>query len=116
AVQLAVDAGLELGQAGGIQVNRFQQTSDPDIYAVGDASEYVHAVSHTAMRVPLAGPANRAGRIAGEHAARGESPPMAEVAGTAIVRVFDLAAAVTGLSEKSARRLGIEARAVYIAA
>ena len=69
----ANDADLELGVSNAISVNEFQQTSDPDIYAVGDASEYVYAPTNKKMPIPLAGPANRAGRIAGEHAASGKS-------------------------------------------
>ncbi len=114
--QLAKAAGLELGAMGGIKVNRFMQTSDPCIYAVGDAVEYLHAVTGTPMRAALAGPANRAGRIAGQHAATDRAAPMAPVLGTAIVRVFERTAAITGLSVKLARKLGIEARAVVISA
>ncbi|MBI2424929.1 MAG: FAD-dependent oxidoreductase [Candidatus Hydrogenedentes bacterium] len=114
--QLAAAAGLELGPMGGICINEFLQTSDPDIYAVGDAVEYTHTVLGTKMRVPLAGPANRAGRLAGEHAATGRSASMAPVAGTAIVRVFHQTAALTGLSIKGAARAGLEARSVTIAA
>ncbi|PQO47292.1 FAD-dependent oxidoreductase [Blastopirellula marina] len=115
-VQLAKAAGLEIGATGGIAVNRFSQTSDPDIYAVGDAAEYPYGPTGTQMRVPLAGPANRAGRLAGEHAASGCSAEMPDVQGTAVVRVFDQAAAITGLSRKMAARLGIEATSVTIAA
>lgn len=113
---LAVDAGLRIGRTGGIVTNQFQQTSDPDIYAAGDACEYVFGPTSELMRVPLAGPANRAGRTAGEHAATGQSAPSAPVFGTAIVRVFELTAATTGLSAKSARRAGIDFRSVTIVA
>ncbi len=114
--QLAEAAGLSIGQTGGIAVNEYSQTEDPDIYAVGDVVEYCHGVLGEPMRIPLAGPANRAGRLAGEHAATGQSPPMQPVLGTAIVRVFDLGAATTGLTEKLAARYGVEARAAYIVA
>jgi len=114
--QLAEAAGLRIGQTGGIAVNEYSQTDDPDIYAVGDAVEYRHGVLGESMRIPLAGPANRAGRLAGEHAATGQSPPMQPVLGTAIVRVFDLGAATTGLTEKLAARYGVEARSAYIVA
>ena len=111
---LAEDAGLDLGESRGIATNDFMQTSDPDVYAVGDAAEYPYAPGGTRMRVPLAGPANRAGRLAGEHAATGKSSGMPPVMGTAIVRVFDLAAGMTGLSLKRAKQLGLDARAVTV--
>ncbi|TWT39282.1 FAD-dependent oxidoreductase [Blastopirellula retiformator] len=115
-VQLAKAAGLEIGATGGIAVNRFSQTSDPDIYAVGDAAEYTYGPTGQQMRVPLAGPANRAGRLAGEHAATDGSAEMPEVQGTAIVRVFEQAAGITGLSMKMARKLGYDPLSVTIAA
>lgn len=112
--ELAKACDLELGEMGGIKVNEFMQTSDPSIYAVGDAVEYQHGVLDIAMRVALAGPANRAGRVAGEHAATGNSPAMGPVYGTAIVRVYELGAASTGLSEKLAKRMNRKAKAVII--
>jgi len=114
--KLAEQAGLELGPMRGIRVNEHMQTSDPYIYAVGDAVEYQHGVLGTPARVPLAGPANRAGRLAGQHAATDEAPPMAPVLGTAIVRVFEKTAAMTGLSVKLARKVGREARAAVVVA
>lgn len=113
-VRLAQEAGLELGATGGIKVNDHLQTSDPRIYAVGDAVEYRHAVSDMLMRVPLAGPANRAGRLAGEHAATGRSSPMGAVLGTAIVRVFEKAAAVTGCNKRCTDMVKREVGSVYI--
>lgn len=114
--QLAAEAGLRLGESGGIRVNEFLQTSDPDIYAAGDAVEYTHAVADLHMRVPLAGPANRSGRLAGEHAATGRCAPMPPVLGTAIVRVFDTVAAVTGCNERCVARLGGTVQRLYITA
>ncbi len=114
--ELAQVAGLEIGDSGGIAVNQYMQTSDPLIYAVGDAVEYEHQVLGRKMRIPLAGPANRAGRIAGEHAAADASPAMAPVLGTSIVRVFEKTAAMTGLSEKMAARAGLEVHAVWVPA
>ena len=113
---LASESGLNVCGTGGIQVNEFLQTNDADIYAVGDVSEYVFAPTGQTMRVPLAGPANRAGRLAGEHAATGTSQPMAAVMGTAIVRVFEQTAAMTGLSLKAAKSCGIDAKCVTIVA
>ncbi|MCA9109861.1 MAG: FAD-dependent oxidoreductase, partial [Planctomycetaceae bacterium] len=114
--QLAQAAGLDIGETGGIVTNRFLQTNDPDIYAVGDACEYVCGPLNRQQRVPLAGPANRAGRLAGEHAATGNCQPMGNVLGTAIVRVFDQTAAMTGLSVKAANRFGVKATSVTIVA
>ncbi len=113
---LAEQAGLTIGPGGGIAANEYQQTNDPDIYAVGDACEYVFGPTGQPQRIALAGPANRAGRLAGEHAATGRSMPMAPVFGTSIVRVFDRTAAVTGLTAKLAARLGIPARSVTVVA
>lgn len=101
--QLAVGAGLAIGQAGGVTVNEYCQTSDPDIYAVGDMIEYHHGVLDKPMRIPLAGPANRSGRVAGSHAACGKSAGMASVQGTSIVRVFGLAAGTTGVNERTCK-------------
>ena len=114
--QLAAAAGLDVGLTGGVQVNHFLQTRDPDIYAVGDVSEYTFGPTGHTMRLPLAGPANRAGRLAGEHAATGDCQQMAPVLGTAIVRVFDTAVAMTGLSLKSALQCGINATSVTVVA
>lgn len=115
-VKLAADAGLTLGSSGGIVVNAMMQTDDPSIYAVGDAAEYPFGPTGRSQRVPLAGPANRAGRLAGEHAATGRSDAMAPVWGTSIVRVFDQTAAMTGLTRGAAARLRIEARSVTVIA
>jgi len=114
AIELARDAGIEIGARGGIAVNGFMQTSHPDIYAVGDAVEYQHGVLEEPLRIPLAGPANRAGRIAGQHAASGSADPMIPPMGTAIVRVFGLTAAMTGLSKKNAKRSERNSRSVIV--
>lgn len=114
-VELAKQAGLDLGPTGGITVNEFLQTSHADIYAAGDAIEYHHGVLDQPMRIPLAGPANRAGRIAGEHAATGKSAPMAPPMGTAIVRVFGITAALTGLTTEFGNRMQRPSRSVLVA-
>jgi NADPH-dependent 2,4-dienoyl-CoA reductase/sulfur reductase-like enzyme/rhodanese-related sulfurtransferase len=98
--KLAVEAGLTLGDSGGLLVNEFMQTSDPSIYAAGDLVEYTHQITGAKTLNPLAGPANRSGRIAGEHAASGKSQPMGGVLGTSIVRVFETTVGMTGLNEK----------------
>lgn len=112
-VKLAANAGLTIGPSGAIAVNAYSQTNDPDIYAVGDAAEVHHGVLGRAARVPLAGPANRNGRLAGEHAATGKSARVTPVLGTAIVGAFGKAAASTGLTARSARLAGYEVGASY---
>jgi NADPH-dependent 2,4-dienoyl-CoA reductase/sulfur reductase-like enzyme/rhodanese-related sulfurtransferase len=113
-VQLAADAGLTLGAARAIAVDEYQRASDPDIYAVGDASQTVHGVTGQASWIPLAAPANRQGRIAGEHAATGSSPRSGRVLGTAIVRVFDQNVGITGLNERNARAAGLSVDSAYV--
>ncbi|MBI1375858.1 MAG: NADH oxidase [Phycisphaera sp.] len=110
---LAQSIGLALGATGGIAVNEHMQTDDPVIYAVGDAAEYRHAVADLNMRIPLAGPANRAGRVAGEHAATDAGPAMAPVMGTAIVRAFGVTAAVTGCNGRCIASMGCATRSVW---
>ncbi len=117
--QLAIDAGLSIGATGGVRVNAYMQTDDPTIYAVGDMVEYHHGVLDKPMRIPLAAPANRSGRVAGAHAAGIPSEAqstMGSVYGTCIVRVFGLAAGTTGLSEKSCRAAKIDYRVATIQA
>jgi rhodanese-related sulfurtransferase len=92
------------------------RTSDPDIYAVGDAAEYAFGVTGTRMRLPLAGPANRTGRLAGEHAATGASRPAPAAWGTSVMRCFGCSAGLSGLSLRSALAAGFEARAVHVVA
>ena len=107
-LELAQMAGINIGKAGGIAADEFRRTSAPDIYAVGDAAEVVHRVNGAAARIPLAGAANRHGRAAGEHAATGNARPSAAVLGTAVVRVFGLDVAVTGLSRRAAVAAGFD--------
>jgi NADPH-dependent 2,4-dienoyl-CoA reductase/sulfur reductase-like enzyme/rhodanese-related sulfurtransferase len=111
--KLAVDAGLEVGPRGGIRVNEFLQTSDPDIYAVGDAIEIKDFVSGDPTQVPLAGPANRQGRIAADNVL-GRRSRYRGTQGTAVVGVFDRTAAITGASEKALRRANRAYRKVYV--
>ena len=112
-LQLAKDAGLEMGEAGGLLVNEQLQTSDTDIYAAGDMVEIEHRVNGKKVRIPLAGPANRQGRIAAENALGGNHSYKGAL-GTSIVRVFEAVAGITGLSLKQARALGMDADAVVI--
>lgn len=111
--QLAVEAGLEVGPRGGIKVNDRMRTSDPSIYAVGDAVEIQDFVARTPAQVPLAGPANRQGRIAADNIF-GRDSRYRGTQGTAIVGFFDLVAATTGLSEKSLKREETPYEKVYI--
>lgn len=113
-IALAEQSGLEIGASGAIATNAWMQTSDPDIYAVGDAVEYVYGPTALPTRIALAGPANRAGRLAGEHAATGSGPATHPVLGTSIVRVFGVTAALTGLTESLAARLDLPCRSATI--
>jgi NADPH-dependent 2,4-dienoyl-CoA reductase/sulfur reductase-like enzyme/rhodanese-related sulfurtransferase len=115
-LKLAEQAGLRIGEAGGVAVNDYLQTDDPDIFACGDLVEYPHQVLHRPQRIPLGGPANRSGRIAGAYAACGRSEPMGAVLGTSVVRVFELTAACTGLNEKTCIAKGIEHRSAIVQA
>ncbi len=110
---LARDAGLELGATGGIKVNDHMQTSDPDIYAVGDAIEVTDFTTGQPALIPLAGPANRQGRIASDNIF-GRNSSYKNTQGTAICKVFNMAIGMTGLSEKMARRQGIAYEKVYV--
>jgi NADPH-dependent 2,4-dienoyl-CoA reductase/sulfur reductase-like enzyme/rhodanese-related sulfurtransferase len=111
--KLAVDSGLEVGPRGGIRVNDHLQTSDPNIYAVGDAIEVKDFISGDPTQVPLAGPANRQGRLAADHIF-GRSVRYRGTQGTGIVRVFERTAAMTGASEKVLRRANRPYRKVYV--
>jgi NADPH-dependent 2,4-dienoyl-CoA reductase/sulfur reductase-like enzyme/rhodanese-related sulfurtransferase len=111
--KLAVDAGLEVGPRGGIRVNEYLQTSDPNIYAVGDVIEVKDVVTGDPTQVPLAGPANRQGRIAANNIF-GRATRYRGTQGTAIVGVFERTAAMTGASEKALRRANRPFRKVYV--
>ncbi|MFA5206566.1 MAG: DsrE/DsrF/DrsH-like family protein, partial [Lentisphaeria bacterium] len=110
---LAAAAGLELGPRGGIRVDARLRTSDPDIYAAGDAVEVVDAVTGQPAVIPLAGPANRQGRIVADNLA-GRDSAYAGTQGTAIVKLFGLTAGGTGASEKTLRRIGRPYAKVYL--
>jgi NADPH-dependent 2,4-dienoyl-CoA reductase/sulfur reductase-like enzyme/rhodanese-related sulfurtransferase len=104
-VALAKNAGLDIGERGGIRVNGHMRTSDPDIFAVGDAVEVKDFVTGEWGLVALAGPANRQGRIAADVIA-GREANFRGTQGTAIIGLFGGAAAWTGVSEKTLQRLG----------
>lgn len=112
-VSLAESAGLRIGKSGGIWVDEHMRTSDRDIFAVGDAIEISHVVLGEQSIVPLAGPANRQGRIAADNALGGDSRYRG-TQGTAIVGVLGKTAAMTGASEKALVRAGRAFRKVYI--
>ena len=104
---LARRAGLTLGQKGAIAVNDQMQTSDPDIYAVGDAVELTHAVTGRKTLVSLAGPANRQGRVAADSIC-GIGDRYAGAQGSSILKLFGMTAAATGLNERAAKAAGLD--------
>ena len=104
-VELARQAGIEIGVTGGVKVNARMESSDPDIYAVGDAAETTHMLTGARTRIPLAGPANRQGRIAGANAAGGHFIYPGAL-GTSIVRVLHMTAGFTGLNSVQAAKAG----------
>ena len=112
-LQLAKESGLEIGEAGGLLVNSQLQTSDSDIFAAGDMVEIEHRVNGKKVRIPLAGPANRQGRIAAENALGGNHHYRGAL-GTSVVRVFEAVAGTTGLSLKQALAAGMDADAVVV--
>lgn len=103
---LAKEAGLELGMRGTIIVNPHMQTSDPHIYAIGDAVEVRHLVSGKSVNLPLAGPASKQARVAADHIC-GRQVEFKGVQGTSIVKVFDLTVASTGLNSRQLDELGL---------
>lgn len=111
--KLADEAGLELGKTGGILVNEHLQTSDPDIFAVGDVIEVRDLISQTPALIPLAGPANRQGRIVADNIC-GLSSKYTATQGTAILKLFDMAVAMTGNNEKSLQRNNIPYLKTYV--
>ncbi len=111
-IQLVEPAGLELGPNGGIAVNDDNQTNDPDIYAVGDAVEKPDAVSHATSLIALANVANRQGRRVADHIAGRPSRTVPSL-GTAIVKVFDIAAATVGWNERRLEAAGRPFRSLH---
>ncbi|MYL84201.1 FAD-dependent oxidoreductase [Desulfovibrio aerotolerans] len=107
-VALAKAAGLTLGATGGIAVNAHMTTSDPDIYAAGDCVEVLNRLTGKPMLAPYGDLANLEGRVAGENAVLGDKATFPGTIGSGICKVFDFAAASTGLSERRAREAGFE--------
>lgn len=110
---LASEAGLKIGELGGIWTTPSMQTSDPAIYAVGDAIEEADFVTGNQALVPLAGPANRQGRMAADNML-GRNETYQGTQGTAICKIFDLAIASTGKNEKQLKRDGVDYEKVYV--
>lgn len=112
-VTLAKMAGIELGPRGGIKVDEYLRTSDPAIFAAGDAVETTHRVLGGSWLIPLAGPANRQGRAVADTIA-GRPTTWAGAFGTSIVKVFEMTAGGTGANEKTLKRENIPYRKVYL--
>jgi len=111
---LARKAGLTIGESGGLLVDEHLRTSDPHIWAAGDMVEVLQPVSGRRVRIPLAGPANRQGRIAASNAL-GAAMKYPGALGSSVVKVFDCTAASTGLTEAAAREAGFDAGAAVVA-
>jgi NADPH-dependent 2,4-dienoyl-CoA reductase/sulfur reductase-like enzyme/rhodanese-related sulfurtransferase len=107
-VKLAGEAGLGIGKLGGILVDEYMATSDPDIYAAGDCVEIKHLITGKNVLAPMGDLANLQGRVAGENAICGNSVVFPGTIHTSICKVFDFAAGSTGLTEKSARQNAID--------
>ncbi|MHC4431979.1 MAG: NAD(P)/FAD-dependent oxidoreductase, partial [Planctomycetota bacterium] len=112
-VELAKQAELEIGKTGGIRVNERLQTSDPDIYAIGDAIEVRDFTLGNPALIPLAGPANKQGRMVADNIC-GANREYDGTQGTAVIKVFDLTVAMTGASEKALAETNIEYEKVYL--
>ena len=110
---LAKEAGLALGIKGSILVNDRMQTSVPDIYAVGDAVQVKHFVTGADSLIPLAGPANKQGRIAADNICGGDSRYLGSQ-GSSVIKVFDMTAATTGINEGSAKKAGLHVDKVIL--
>ena len=105
--KLAVEAGLKIGPTRGIAVNEFMQTSDENIYALGDACEVIHGVTGKPALIPLAGPANKQGRMVADNMVSGNHSKYKRTIGTSVAKVFDLTVASAGANAKLLKREGI---------
>lgn len=110
---LAKEAGLDLGERGHIIVNEYNITSDPSIYAGGDATLVKHFISKADVGIALAWPANRQGRLIADHINGIETKYNGSL-GSSVVKIFDFVAASTGLNERDAKRLGYDVSAVHV--
>lgn len=111
---LAKNTGLEIGETGGILVNEFMQTSDENIYAVGDAIEVRNIINGKKVLIPLAWPANRQGRLVADNIIHGNRSKYSGSLGSSILKFFELSVASTGLNEKVLKRNGIDYKSVII--
>ena len=105
--KLALESGIACNERGGIKVDKAMRTSDPDIYAAGDAVEIADFMTGLPVMIPLAGPANKQGRIAADNICGIQSEYKGSQ-GSSIIKVFELTVAATGLSEKTAKRLRLD--------
>ncbi len=105
---LARDAGLDIGEAGGITVDKYMQTSDEDIYAAGDCVEVINLITNKKMHWPMGDAANLQGRVIGQNITIGNKEEYLGMVGTGICKVFDFAAGSTGLSETMAKIEGFD--------
>jgi NADPH-dependent 2,4-dienoyl-CoA reductase/sulfur reductase-like enzyme/rhodanese-related sulfurtransferase len=112
-VELAKQAGLEIGVTGGIKVNHHYQTSAPHVYAVGDAIEVTHFITQKPTRLTLAGPAQRQARAAADHM-YGRTYRNTGVIGSSVIQCFNMNAASTGLNEKDCQKEGIAYQTAYV--
>lgn len=112
-VKLAIDAGLDIGENGGIKVNEFLQTNDPDIYAVGDAIETEELISKRKMIIPLAGPANKQGRVVANNIC-GRQERYKGTLATSILKVFNITVASTGINERSLPLINEDYEKIYL--
>ncbi|MCC5911085.1 MAG: FAD-dependent oxidoreductase, partial [Clostridiaceae bacterium] len=110
---LAKEAGLKVGERGGIQTNTYLQTSDENIYAIGDAIEVADYIHGQSTMIPLAGPANKQGRIVANNIV-GKKEEYEGTMGTSVAKVFDMTVAATGNNEKALKRLGMKYKAIHI--
>lgn len=112
-IALLDDTDIEIGETGGIQVNKHMQTSVPDIYAAGDAVEVIDHVTGAPSLVALAGPANRQGRIIADHIF-GKQSQYLTTQGTAVLKIFEMTAGLTGASEQALKTAGMPYKKIYI--
>lgn len=107
-IRLAQQAGLTIGERKGIVVNQYMQTSDPDIYALGDAVEVMHLITGKPALIPLAGPANKQGRIVADNIVFGNNQTYRGSMGTSVAKIFDLTVATAGANAKLLKANNIE--------
>ena len=116
-VKLAVDAGIELGVTGAIKVDKYMQTNIKDVFAVGDCAENMNLVTNLPAWYPMGSTSNKTGRIAGNNVVNSDNMDSLEgVLGTTIVKLFDISAAKTGLSERDARKAGMDIETILVPA